>query len=644
MGKRHMTGTIPVIGFPQPGWQFAVAASGDASKWEPPTTAALRKEKRQGISPNALFNRLVHWLEDADADHPDLEPPSTDTSPGPRATERQQSDRELSNELDVQQLSPAKYEISSDTITHTSLSTEIPPLEILELRQNICNLVIKDEKRILDLCASCCDALKRRITSGTISAAEVSLALEPLDQITKRHIVGKQLLRQVRRKIQRSIITNLCYLPTMGTRVDPIGVWLAAAEKLCTVHKRVEDDRLFLSMLQRMPAEAVQQMSSERLFEFIQRAQAEIIRGRSMLRNWSMSAKIFGQALQKLTCAQREAVDAHLQAYLQDARISRQEVRQRLLGWLLTSAFEPDTSNQTVMDIYRILISKGEKINGQQVWLLLAGRLCRPDILSAECQKQLLNRKYVPSISHLKDLFRDVMRSDNPEAGMHQLQFWFREPGIFQTLLDEVNAVPLQEGDVAILQDIAVALGDYRSAYELYHTARMNDESGERIKQWDWRAWIPYVEPMVQDPDIEPNVWSMLRLKEDGELLSEGEIRAKTKLIDEMVELYMGAKHLTDRQLLRRIDLCASSYRALSGGVPLEIIGVLTKIIIKDLEEGQFGRTQRLAWLVQMIAESDGPEAAKRSIEELRQWRTVIHWARRNLRQAVGDEERGRAK
>jgi hypothetical protein len=91
-----------------------------------------------------------------------------------------------------------------------------------------------------------------------------------------------------------------------------------------------------------------------------------------------------------------------------------------------------------------------------------------------------------------------------------------------------------------------------------------------------------------------------------------------------MGQWYMEASHLNDRQVLRRLQRCASVQRALTRSVSSRVLAQVTEVVTRDLQRGQWGRTTWLQWLLGMVAQKHGEEHASDVLKTIKGWRWMI--------------------
>ncbi|KAI9171588.1 hypothetical protein HJFPF1_01074 [Paramyrothecium foliicola] len=657
MGKRHMTGAIPAVPFDQPLWHFVVATSTDARKWEPPTTAAQRREKSKVIRPGILFDRFIQWLEGSSPDelyiNPSLENArarlqqveaisTSTTTPTPAPIPPSHRTSAISYPI------PSRNDVKPDEPLPLSSSFELLPREILELRQSICDLATVDHRIVNALCGKCCAAIAERIKNGNLSATGLNLAFDPLDERTMALISKPKTIRKVTDRIRRTIFRTLAITQNTPGRTDVSQLWLSLAEKICGLGVAQDADHLFRMMMDGVPECTVSQFRSEHLFDFIIRHVKRQAGSDFLRRKLLPQTGIIGKALEKLTTAQHKELDDLMRAHLEQNQICPSEDRRLRFSWLLTKAYNPRLTKEMVVETYRALMPEPKGLKSIEIWLLLGARLPQISKVVEEHRWRVRDSGTQKAPRRWNDLFSAVLSSKQREVDIQELKYLLRETGGFRRLKNLFMSSGLVRQHLDIIETLAVLMDDHRLAYGLYEELGAIDP--RLTKRWSWQAWTPYIERMIQDPNIEPRVWEVLNFpsgRQQQIIASDQpqDVVAMKQLLKRMAASYMEeANRFSERQLLRRLDLCATRYRAVSGGVPLEMVALLTDVICRDLEKGNLGRTARLIWVVQMVAEHDGVPMAERTLETIREWRRLIEWAQRSLPQNTGAKGEGATK
>jgi hypothetical protein len=114
-------------------------------------------------------------------------------------------------------------------------------------------------------------------------------------------------------------------------------------------------------------------------------------------------------------------------------------------------------------------------------------------------------------------------------------------------------------------------------------------------------------------------------------------LRETLEFIEWLAYRYMVSKHLKDRQALRGVEWCLRRYERLSPGHrgSPKILVILSRILIRDLEAGRWGRTQRLKWLISKIEQYQGTAQARKAVKTVEGWRSMIDEQMRGRRKVT---------
>ncbi|MBE3047461.1 hypothetical protein IMZ48_34105 [Candidatus Bathyarchaeota archaeon] len=203
--------------------------------------------------------------------------------------------------------------------------------------------------------------------------------------------------------------------------------------------------------------------------------------------------------------------------------------------------------------------------------------------------------------------------------------------------------------DAKPLALLGVALRDHTSAMRLYRLVNFHAKKFGRSKRvftrmWDWGFWMMKLEALSEDPSVSPlelrdllsvslqwqSSWKKGPLpKLDPKLdsmLGDLSISTVSRLEESATDI---VRHFaTDapdtrlrRTALHLITTRIRYFKAHGAKLTAPLLAALTRLLILDLEEGQPGRTSRLKWLLELIAENQGHEQAEAVGRELKLWR-----------------------
>lgn len=620
VGKRNMTGIMPSSSTYTPLWHFDVAWIPSEWKWEPPTTAEERKKRKQAINPSALFDGLISWLEKSDGDRPFIQPPA---------------DIAVSN-MSSMSAGEAAAAVAVEPPYHDGpIPTELPK-ELLVLRASIATRETINSEALDRLRKVFRRNHLRRMEKELISVEGLRLAMEPLDRATRDKLSDPKMSDWLFGRIRRSLLAGLDAAQKKNSDQAAVReLWVAFATIICSSGGSYQNVRLFNRMLSLMPDSIKIHISTDQIFNLARSFLITQATSSNLSAGWKATAVQFGQALSMLHPTQLQSLDDDIHAFLSQQEMGQERDRRLLFSWLLAEAYNPATTNQEFIQSYQRLTASCEiNLRHLQLWQLVVARLKATGAIDGNLHAEITRIEYSSLSQRWAALFSAIHSLSNANSILTELFNFLK--GINQTdaLTSALPSLPISRTSIDCVRTIATTCDDHRLALQLYETLRPRLGQGEQITMWGWEAWVPYLERIIKDPEItRPVHWEMLNLPRlaataqkttpDPEEIAR-EIQAKMALLDKMGQWYMEASHLNDRQVLRRLQRCASVQRALTRSVSSQVLAQVTEVVTRDLQRGQWGRTTWLQWLLGMVAQKHGDEHASDVLKTIKGWRWMI--------------------
>ncbi|KAL7935242.1 hypothetical protein V8C35DRAFT_268463 [Trichoderma chlorosporum] len=612
LGKRNMTGIMPSSSTYPPLWHFDVAWVPSEWKWEPPSTVEERKRKKQTISPSALFDGLISWLEKSDADKPFIQPPPTDMT---------------LNSVSTGEATATEY-VYDDVSTQT-----IVPQELAVLRNAILTLDTVDDKALERLRKLFRRDYLCRMETASLSVEELRLLMEPLNQTLRDKISDPKMADGFAARVRRCLLTGL----EVAQKRNPdnaavLDLWMTFADIVCASGGGYQNMRLFKRMMSLMPAWVRSQVPMGQILTLTRSFVMAQASSNNLSARWTATAAQFGEILSTLTPTQVQSLDIDMQALFSQQDQDLEIVRKLRFSWLMAKAYNPTASNQEFTQSYRDLIASQEiDLRHLQLWQITVGRLQAAGIIDIDTHSELTRTQYSSLSQRWIALFSTIHEHPNANNILAELYSFFKDINQTDALIQALSSLPLSRVSINSARAIATACDDHRLALQLYEAVRLRLGDGAHIATWGWEAWVPYVERIIKDAEItRPVHWEVLdltRLATPATAAPEEiarEIQAKMALVDRMGQWYVEAAHLNDRQTLRRLQRCASAQRALTRAISPQVLARVADVVTRDLQRGEWGRTAWLHWLLGMIAQTHGDKHASDVSKTLDGWRWMV--------------------
>lgn len=167
-----------------------------------------------------------------------------------------------------------------------------------------------------------------------------------------------------------------------------------------------------------------------------------------------------------------------------------------------------------------------------------------------------------------------------------------------------------------LLRKVAVACDDYRVALRLHGLC--SESSGtKRQTLWSEEVWPRYLEQAVCDPSASiTDVWRLLRLCRPTQRTA----TIAAKLAYETAQ----SDNMSSRATFRKVSECIAFLHKSGEGLPPRALIAAYRVVTKDLVEGDWGRTSRLVWFLELVRRECGAEKAEECRNMLRSWRELV--------------------
>ncbi|OHE97847.1 hypothetical protein CORC01_06882 [Colletotrichum orchidophilum] len=221
-----------------------------------------------------------------------------------------------------------------------------------------------------------------------------------------------------------------------------------------------------------------------------------------------------------------------------------------------------------------------------------------------------LRREHVWLIKNLMKLLRRFGRQNQLVVSMQR----------FAEARDTIPIMPFAR--------VASASHDYETALKLRSIllSREGKLEGRMGSQWPWTAWVPYIKSMIRDKSVPSwTIWSAVHCGDGKMNIYPAKQRdlwiRRISLMEDMAMWFASANTRSERSTFRDVSKCINWLR--NNKVPLNSrsMTAIAKVATRELKRGEFGRTQRLVWLMDIIGQSKGPEQKALVARVLQRWR-----------------------
>ncbi|KAF4510771.1 hypothetical protein G6O67_002638 [Ophiocordyceps sinensis] len=261
------------------------------------------------------------------------------------------------------------------------------------------------------------------------------------------------------------------------------------------------------------------------------------------------------------------------------------------------------------------------------LWHLLLARFMAAGAVECEHGQLLLDAEYESLGERWTFLVLALMASRERDESLCELCSFLSSLGQFETMARSLTERALSFVRIDAVQAIALACDDHHRAIALHDALVSMEGWDQTTAAWDWTTWAKYAERIIKDPAIDTwRIWDLLDLTPRSRYRFEtaGDAEAKVRLLNQMSQWFMEAPHINDRQLLRELERVIYIQRGLTRKVSHQTLAHLADLLTRDLSRGESGRTERLEWLVQLVAQTQGMETAVHTASAIRGWRWTL--------------------
>lgn len=468
--------------------------------------------------------------------------------------------------------------------------------KIADMRTAIC-LLDEVDKQTLDRWAyKFRRNLTKRITSGHVTVEDLMLAMEPLDSITWQHIGDDELARSFTTTIQTYIVSALGRMRRKDTEDAFLSVWLSIVNKVLSMPASNASFTVLRYLIKESRPSDRHQLSPELLLNTSRSFLLTQTNRSSSSSGWLLRFARFAQMLERLDATQRSTIDPGLLAYIlhYSSVTGAEKGRDLQYSWLLLQAHFQSVSPAVFETILDGFLDSYGPLDGYEAWQLATARLLATGVVDYDQHRLLVAEKYKSWTSRWTALTNTVEGDD----GLRDLCDIMRSMQCSDSLATPlVASKPTKTRNKTIHRIITHRHIDHRLIWDAIDTRRK----------------------------------AAMRARRSNSRKACFEIRSLLSLVDKMASWYQKAESLSSRQAFRGLELCVKAQRAMSwrhgyerGRVSPAVMANLTEVIIRDMREGP-GRTERLKYLLRVIAEQQGHAEAEKARTALQGWRQRIH-------------------
>lgn len=555
-----------------PEWALPNALDLSKWKWEPPTLLSVREEKRQ-----AQLQLAQHWLGQW------LVPPSV---------------REQTKNLE-----PSVPRTLLESLDHFQVRIAAEPLPDL-----------------IQACDDICSQLK----DDTEPLADKSLFVESLDGVLKAldaRFGGSFDALTLYAQLYSAVVVRLFGIPTeTRSSVDPELcqdlltqlLYLPVGDELCSLF---ELTMRFIPAKQSGSVAAQVEAILEKFFlswsdtaAYSHVDQVQIIRISSALSRLSPSKTRIFRAAERLLLGRSESLA---------------QVYNLRYAWLSVLSRLPRLGTNTLIGGFSTLF--GERP--------IAATLTNMDLCRLLLQHWSSTGR-IRSSERVRDLFEDLSSSGESvgigalahalytldskwESRTLELCNVLKGSGRMNDLITSFKDLANNQSlHPRLLRKVAVVCDDYRVALSL-HDLCSESYSSKRQALWSHDMWSRYLDQAVCDPSTSiTDVWRLLRLCKPTQRTA----RIAAKLAYETAH----SDNMSTRATFRKVSECIAFLQRSGEGLPPRALIAAYRVVTKDLVDGDWGRTSRLVWFLDLVRRECGVEKAEECRNMLRSWRQLV--------------------
>lgn len=600
LGKRHMTDMLESPPAYRPTWWFELLGDRYAWEWKSPTTQQQRRDKEGRITLSGLWDKCVKWLEASDLDKPFLVPPSEAAAADSAAQDALETPAQAST-----------HEASLDKI-------------MTVLRSELTRLGSITDPHLDKLLGRCCRDLRSALCDGDFTSDQIYAVLEPVEPpkpAPRRGDLSHGQYQSVNRSIANTVLSTIMAMRRLNRGMLYDEAWAVIVDRAFSMPQKDSRYRLFnymVSVANPVDLEAIDTSLYQQMARDFVWTHGNKLADKQRLSLWSIRASLFALSLERLPMAKLRAVCEAVEGDIWNS----DGPRHQQFTWLIMKA---QLSQSTREEIAEMTLEYKETHGDMALFdvrKLATARLVAEGTLDLSLIFPLVKVPYKLGSSHWTILAELVLIRGGLEPLKSLLQ-WLELVGEPTCLLRSLVLAQLQP------------------------------EHGRLV-----RSSRLVMEKMMEDPElkshklaVEVNFVRHLTLQESaGTLQPPGSLRGNAEMMDREVmqrsmkdllewlaHWYMVSPDLTDRQAQRGVEWCMRQYAAMTRDAKgsSKILAILAKVLVRDLSRGNWGRTERLDWLVLMIEKNQGAEQAEGVLKTLRGWRHMLQEQKRERYQRL---------
>lgn len=585
LGKRHMTAILPESRTsPQP-WTVDLPFNLGEWTWEAPTAPIDRHKKELGS-----FERLVRWIEGpaGDVSTPAPTPPTT---PAETISQAQELLAEIRDAI-------AGFE--GEFEGRSSLSEFFRPYK----------------NRLLEL-----------IRSREISRDDLMSALDPFDS-RAREKASPQTLDCIHAWYLEDIIYTIYDTRDVPSH-DAYGTefWHQVFDQTIALTPQRPTFRLFQTLVMK----GVQQIAFGTVPDFYLRLfKANILHQASLTEEKpARAAEQHAALFEQVKFVRQGGLVDFCNRLIEScmATPGDDEYRKRIAYHLLQTLAYIIPLTKSTFARYAGQINGEAQWDQQEAFILVRARL-----LSKARNRFQFRRYYHRSLNmttgeHWYWLIKAAL-GDVRERQLQNLRTLTHSANIVGNLDELLTTASEMPHSGTLLRDMLVASRDPHVAVAAWATY---NEGRPTKAKWGWHIWLPYLRALVEDPEMDVAlIWDAVDLLPFKAMDTlplkyhwEG-IGDRMTLLERMGDWFMSRTNVTPRQRLRFIEKCITHAKVAGPSMSKRLVANLAKVIVRDLEEGNLGRTARLRYLIKTTELYFGRTEGNRVRRRLEEWRFVI--------------------
>ena len=572
-------------------WWFELMGNKNAWQWQSPTTAEFRREMEGRLSLSRAGDAFLKWLEASDLDKPYLTPPATTHE---RIAPEQSTDTSIATEdaaigllgdldrlrSDLSQLKSIKGASlrSPNPITPASVATGHEPLDVL-LRNFY-------------------QALDDRIQGGHFTIEQIPKFFKTQLFSKKSTGLPTRQIRMIRQYVFAALIS--AFVEARHTKTGKLydEAWAEVVNSILAAdHVKID---CFVALVNQAPAADLLNIESKLCVQLVDDFFHAALKGNPKLRmlNWLVDTTSFAQALDRLPEATWAVARERIEAKIWDENLDHVH----RFSALLVLSQSKRTPQHVITDMIRELAESGFVLARTEELEVAALRLISLGLLDFQAYLSWLAERSSQSFRNWTNLAARVVDLDRPD-NLQYLVRWTRKSFDSDVLHRSLVLNQTYSDRPKVLEDgrrVITALLD------------MDDTSIGR-------------EPFLREMDATRQELTSRRAHQKSESVLVAEKQRLSDLLIFTAERQFVSENLTDRQVQKGLESCMRIYEKLNNNQgSSEMLVLVAKLLIRDLEAGMWGRSSRLDWLISKTRRYQGGKQALETLKELQRWRRMI--------------------